>query len=300
MNPPLGRDVAKADYRERESHHQKPLSGHEYRLKLHIQPLPGFPWRGKFTSVEELDAYFQEHKLTCLLCGRRYDQLGNHISQGHQISKDEYKEQFGLPWTYGLMGNVCRKKFSSYLKKRRAAGKIPPTPSKDHIEKLINSVRPKRPLVEAYRNDSRRKVLELHGREEAWSREDYEEFLRRIQSGRTPSEVGRDPDMPSVKEFWKRLKADPDYTKRYERVWKKLPHSVHVRANKLGEKFQKEIVRLRRKRLTLKTIAEILNVKMASVRSTWHKLKKQGKLTRGDLALEHKRRRVHKNTKAEK
>ena len=135
-------------------------------------------------------------------------------------------------------------------------------------------------------------MLELHGRKEAWSRADYEEFLRRIQSGRTPSEVGRDSDMPGVKEFWKRLKADPDYKKRYERIWKKLPHSVHVRANKLGEKFQKEVVRLRRKRLTLDTIAEILGVKTASVRSTWHTLKKQGKLTRSDIALEHKRHRA--------
>ncbi len=284
--------MAKADHKKRESHHHQPITSQGYRLKLHIKPLPGFPRRGKFTSVEELDAYFKEHKLTCLLCGRHYVQLGNHISQGHKISMDEYKEQFGLPWTYGLMGNACRKKFSSYLKKRRAAGKIPPTPSKDHIDKLIKSSRKRRPLVEAYRNDSRCRVLKFHGREKEWSGEDYEEFLRRIQSGRTPSEVGRDPDMPGVREFWKRLKAEPGFRNRYERAWKTLPYSVHVRANKLDENFQRDVVFLRRKGIALGIIAETLGVNMASVRGTWHKLKKQGKLAREDLALERKRRRV--------
>ena len=288
MNPPLGRDVAKADYRERESHHQKPLSRHEYRLKLRIKPLPGFPWRGKFTSVEELGAYFQEHKLTCLLCGRHYDQLGNHISQGHKISMDEYKERYGIPWGYGLAGNDCRKKFSSHIKKLQATGKIRLSPPKSRIKKMIKAQ--KRPPVEAYRNDSRRKLLQLHGKAEAWSGEDYEEFLRRIQSGRTPSEVGRDPDMPRYNEFWKRLKADPDFRERYERTWKKLPYSVHVRACKLGEDFKTDVVFLRRKGLTLGIIAETLGVNMASVRGTWHRLKKQGKLTRSDIALERKRR----------
>lgn len=282
--------MAKRDQKEIKLHDLKPMSGHWYRQKLHIQPQPGFPWQNKFSRLEELKAYFNEDKLTCLLCGRRFSQLGNHISQGHGFPKDQYKEQFGIPWTYGLGGKIFRDILSSQIKERQASGIIPLRPTNDHIMRMINASKTSRPIVEAYKNDSRRKVLELHGRIETWSSEDYNEFLRRIKSGRTPSEVGRDSDMPCYKTFGKHLKTDPSFKKRFDYIWKKLPYSVHVRASKLGEKFQQEIVSMRRQRLTLAAIAEKLGVKTASVRGTWHKLKKQGKLKPKDLALEQKRR----------
>ena len=280
------------DPKEIKQTHLKPMTGHWYKKKLHIQPLPGFPWTGKFHHLNDLKDYFNEDKLTCLLCGRRFGQLGNHISQGHGIPKDQYKDQFGIPWTYGLAGKTCRDKFSAQIKEHQASGRIPLRPSKDHLENLIEASAKRRPLVEAYRNDSKRKVLELHGRTEAWSIDDYDEFLRRIKSGRTPSEVGRDSDMPCYKSFWKHLGTDPDFYRRFNRIWKELPYSVHVRASKLGEKFQRDIIRLRRQRLSLAAIADKLGVKTASVRCTWHKLKKQGKLKHTDIDLEQKR--LHK------
>jgi hypothetical protein len=189
-----------------------------------------------------------------------------------------------------MAGKLFRDRISALINARRASGKILYSPSEDHILSLINAAKKRRPTVEAYNNDSRRKVLELHGRREAWTSDDYSEFLRRIKSGRTPSEVGLDSDMPSYKTFRKHLKADHDFKKQFDLIWQKLPYSVHVRASKLGEKFQNDIVKLRRQRLTLEAIAQKLGVKTASVRCTWHKLKKQGKLKLEDLALEYKRR----------
>jgi len=253
-------------------------SGSWYRQKLHIAPLPGYPWSGKFSQFEELNAYFNADKLTCLLCGRQFNKLGNHISQGHQIPMDEYKERFGIPWTRGLAGKTYREKSSEHIKALRLSGKMAAMPSVEVIEKLKGTIGKRRPFTEAYRNDSRRRLLELNGRTKLWGSADYEEFLLRIESGRTPAEVGRDIDMPGAKAFRKYVRANPDFKRRYEVIWENLPYSVQVRASKLGEKFEQEVVRLRRQRIKLSDIASILGVEASSVRSTFHKLKKKGKL----------------------
>ena len=40
--------------------------------------------------------YNSEGKVICHICGRAFNKLGYHISQCHDMSIDEYKEEFGL------------------------------------------------------------------------------------------------------------------------------------------------------------------------------------------------------------
>ena len=265
-------------------------SGSWYRHKCHIQPLPGYPWNGKFSSFEELKEYFNKDRLTCLLCGRDYGNLGIHISQGHGITMDEYRQQFGIPWTYGLAGKIFRDKSSKHITALRETGKVPYSPSPGHIKKIIKLSQERRPLVEASRNDSCHKLLKLHGRKEKWTQDDFEEYLRRIASGRTPAEVSRDEDMPHRQTFFKYVAFNEKFKKKYEKIWRNLPYSVQVRASKLNEKFERDLIKLRRKGNTLLKIAAILGVEVSAVRQRWHVLKKQGKLTPEDLKLESKRR----------
>jgi DNA-binding NarL/FixJ family response regulator len=268
----------------------KERSGSWYRHKCHIEPLTGFPWNGRFSSFEELKVYFDKDKLTCLLCGREYIGLGNHISVGHEITMDEYKAQFGIPWTYGLAGKGFREQTSRRLTKLRKQGIIPYSPSSEHIKKLKKSLLKRRPAVDASRNDSRNKVLELHGRKEKWQPDDFNEYLRRVASGRTLTEVSCDEDMPHHTTFLKYIAENHHFKKKYEKIWNGLPYSVKVRANKLDEKFEHDLIKLRRKGLALTDIAAKLNVKTAAVRQRWHTLKKKGKLKPFDIALERIRR----------
>ena len=265
-------------------------SGSWYRHKCHIHPLPGFPWDGKFSSFKELKEYFNEDRLTCLLCGRNYGNLGIHISQGHGVTIDEYRQQFGIPWTYGLAGKTFREKLSKHITVLRETGKVPHSPAPGHIKKIIKLSQERRPLVEASRNDSRHKLLKLHGRKEKWTQEDFEEYLRRIASGCTPAEVSRDKDMPRRQTFLKYIAANEKFKKKYKKIWRNLPYSVQVRASKLDEKFERDLIRLRRKGNTLLKIAAALGVTVSAVRQRWHTLKKQGKLTPDDLKLESKTR----------
>lgn len=249
---------------------------------------PGFPWKGKFTEVSELKKYFAQEKLQCLLCGREYGNLGLHITRGHNTSHDDYKASFGIPWSYGLAGSKFKSISSKRFRKMIKQGKIK-KPSKEHIARLHKSHRKTRPAVEAFRNESRRKILEQHGREEKWQIADYEEFIKRIGHGRTPSEVGQDKDMPGKSAFMRFINAHPKLLRQYKKVWETQPHAVHARAGHLTEKFYKQVVRLRRKDKTWPEVAEELNVTVAAARGAWHKWKAEGKLKASDTKHEFKR-----------
>lgn len=55
-----------------------------------------------FETGEEIDAYLGQPRIQCLLCGRRFKSLGGHLAQKHDMSPDDYRERFGIPWTRRL------------------------------------------------------------------------------------------------------------------------------------------------------------------------------------------------------
>jgi hypothetical protein len=224
--------------------------------------------------MKELRNYFDEDKLTCLICGQLCVQLAAHIEPAHGLSADSYKERFGIPWTYGLAGKSFRRGCSLRMKALRRRGRLQATPSRRHIRMLLAAAKNRRPPVEAVSDDSRRKLLAIHGKKEMWTAEDFDEFLRRMALGRTPSEVGSDEDMPGAKWFLRIVKKDAALGRRFRKLWESLPHAVHVRTGKLGEKFKQDIRRLRHRNMTWNEIAAALGVSRNTVRFTWYQLKK--------------------------
>lgn len=252
------------------------------RLKKDIRLVAS---RGKFATMKELEKYFGGNRLTCLLCGKRCVQLASHIRPAHGLSADDYREMFGIPWTYGLAGKSFRLRSSLRIKALRRSGKLPQAPSLHHIRKLLAARRRRRPPAEAVRDDSQHKLLKLHGKKQKWGRQDFEEFLQRVALGRTPAEVGRDKDMPGAKWFHHHLKENAGLASRFRKIWDNLPYAVQVRAAKLGEKFQRDVIRLRRRHLTWIEVSSALGVSPDAARCTWHRLKKRGALATRDLAL---------------
>jgi hypothetical protein len=90
--------------------------------------------------------------------------------------------------------------------------------------------------------------------------------------------------MPGAKWFHHYLKENASLARRFRKVWDNLPYGVQVRAAKLGEKFERDVVRLRRRHLTWGEVATTLGVSADAARCSWHRLKKRGALTKRDLA----------------
>lgn len=55
-----------------------------------------------FRTRQEVNRYFGDETIQCLICGKRFGRLCYHLAAKHAMTADEYKSRFGLPWTRGL------------------------------------------------------------------------------------------------------------------------------------------------------------------------------------------------------
>lgn len=226
----------------------------------------GFPKKMKFSTKEEVEEYFDHDELLCLYCGNTYQSLFNHLRISHDRTPDEYREEFGLPWRIGLAGKAFKNKLRKIMNQQRKDGILPERPSDEHIEKLKKSIRNRRPSTAVAKNSWHRRGLEAHGRKEIWSEKDFNEFLWRIRSGRTITEVGKDDDMPSRELFDEFLRNNAAFRKKFEMAWDKLPFDVQVRGNRLGLRFEKAILAMKERGYTSVEISKRLGVSETTVR----------------------------------
>ncbi|MGE5522367.1 MAG: MucR family transcriptional regulator [Rhodospirillaceae bacterium] len=68
----------------------------------------------KFQTQEELDVYFSQSRLRCLLCGKSFAGLNQHLTRNHQMPAREYKIMFGIPLGYGLLGCEAKAKLITH------------------------------------------------------------------------------------------------------------------------------------------------------------------------------------------
>jgi hypothetical protein len=59
-----------------------------------------------FQHARDIDRYFEGETIVCLLCRLRFRRLARHLASAHEMRVDDYKRQFGLPWTRGLTSAV--------------------------------------------------------------------------------------------------------------------------------------------------------------------------------------------------
>jgi hypothetical protein len=233
-----------------------------------------------FTSMAEIDAYFAQDPLPCLLCGKAYHGLHKHIQMGHKMNLDDYRVEFGIPWTRKLISPSLRAKQAAIMNDQRENGVIPSRPSDEHLAKLPGySLEGRRPLQAVVRKAMSDHALHTHNRTEKLSHKDYEEFLRRIATGRTLTEVGKDSDMMWRETFVAYCRLHPEFNARVEEVLDNLPVNVQLRGQRTGKSFKQLIVFMREVQgKTWPQIASILSIHEANGRSTYHRLKTQGKL----------------------
>jgi predicted transcriptional regulator len=239
-----------------------------------------YPWDGMFQTKAEIDAYLSGDRITCLLCGKPFLVLASHIKAAHNVSVDEYKQRYGIPWKHGLVCATTHKKYSDLTKQKRATGIMPQQPSQEHITRLHRfPPEQKRPIVPATRHAMSQQALRTNGYTEKWQPSDYDEYLRRLGTGRTILEVGKDPDMPANYLFYKYYHAHPEFCQRFEEVWDSVPFHVQIRGQHTGHRFKETLVMFREVlRYTWPQVADAMEVKESTVRTAYHYLKHSGKL----------------------
>src|SRR5690349_274155 len=71
-------------------------------------PASGSP--RKFATMQEVHEYLAGDLIECLICGRHLRFLQHRHLRSHGIDSDQYREMFGIPWTYSLTGTAFRKR----------------------------------------------------------------------------------------------------------------------------------------------------------------------------------------------
>lgn len=242
---------------------------HEKRKQQNHKVLPGFPRQDKLQAREEIEAYFDGDKIQCLLCGRWLKELGNHLRRIHDISPDEYKVRYGLPFSKGLGGESSKAKRREMAYKKMQEGRVP------YVTE--GSLRPKgkyhrkHPDQPFDRERKAQQALKIHNQARKWEKEDYEAVLVQMQrQQRTLTDVCKDEDRPSIVCWNRYCHAHPELKlmERAQAINNILPYSVQARTRKfsMSSQFRQDCQALHQKGLTYEQIGSQLGVSSTAVR----------------------------------
>lgn len=155
-----------------------------------------YPWRGKFRTKTEIDDYLAGNKVQCLICGKLFKALPQHLEKTHDITADDYREQYGLPWRRGLCGIETSKKLSKNMFARRKKGFRPPI--EDAWKKAVRAKkRQDQPFFVKVKADNMKIGSE---KIKKYTEQDYKKVLTKmLKEKKGLNEVCKDAGMPDIR-----------------------------------------------------------------------------------------------------
>jgi hypothetical protein len=229
-------------------------------------PLRGFPWKGKFTSKEDIERYFSNPDgIQCLLCGRVVETLNGHLQMVHGTSHQQYRERYGLPWRRGLVSARLSNRLSQQTTERIRNGSFTPKPdNKAAVAKIRAGGRRKdQPFVSVAKAE---KAKEQSKRNSRYSSQDFENVLSAMLSRKaTLTDVCKDKNLPSRPMVLHYAESNPIFRERLLDTYYALPYAVQARADMFSPQFFEDLKRLRGRGLSAKEIGEELQVSFKTV-----------------------------------
>lgn len=122
----------------------------------------GFPWEGRFATIEEAKVYVSGDRIQCLLCGKVYRALSAHINGIHEVSEAQYKYQFGIPYGIGLVSSETSVKQSDAVVGSARYGSLKERINKVRIDKLAAGGGKFRPVVSSVLNQRINRIREVN------------------------------------------------------------------------------------------------------------------------------------------
>ena len=77
-----------------------------------------------FRTRLAVERYFSGRTIKCLICGRRFRRLSFHLAAKHDVTTDDYKSRFGLPWTRGLTSAPSHANSGWNVKRKAKASRL--------------------------------------------------------------------------------------------------------------------------------------------------------------------------------
>lgn len=170
--------------------------------------LPGFPKSAAFETREQVDQYLCQHRIMCLLCGHSFKALAPHLEKAHDMTVDDYREEYGLPYKRGL---VCAESHDVRSDNARTRWRDEPERYRDYLARAT--------AVQAEHGNPQRNKPHFWKRERTrYTQADYREFMRRVMLGRPLYDIQTDEDMPTLANVYWYMKRDAVFAVEWERV----------------------------------------------------------------------------------
>ena len=195
--------------------------------------LPGYPKNFVFKSYDEYKQYFVGDRIVCLLCGKHYRALGNHLRVSHEVEIEDYKKKYGILWTKSLACNELHEIQSDRAKERIANGELIP---KDIEGRRKQGILARKQIVRRKRN------LPLHAVSSNLNLGEYNIIQKRFNQGvkekkELPKKKDHPPHIKSFIESYakKGVVARNKGKKMSEETKKKMSESAQIRHSLIKE-----------------------------------------------------------------
>lgn len=185
-----------------------------------------------FNNIKDVDDYLSQERITCLICYGNYKDLSLHLVKSHDMTPDEYRSTYGIPWGRTLLCPETIEKrvrvglahYNKYLKPTQKGMTV--DDFREAGKKMIGAER--RPICPAiskmrstlmksvtfagqhHTEESKRKLSESHKGNTAWNK------------GKTG--VYSDEVLASIRRKAKERYKDPAYKKRIADLHRGLPN----------------------------------------------------------------------------
>lgn len=229
--------------------------------------LPRFPWNGKFTTKDEIDQYFSHpDTIQCLLCGRLYKGLNVHLRIAHEISHEEYRSRFGLPWRKGLVSRNVSKGLSSLTTERIKNGSFKPKANnKVAADKIRAGGRRKdQPFLSKIKSEGAKGLCKKNIKH---TRKVYEKVLAVMHKNKIPLQKAcMDKNLPASSRVLGYADSNPEFKKKLMDTYFALPYDVQARTGIFSPQFYKDLKRLKTKGLPNTEIGRQLGISYKTVK----------------------------------
>jgi hypothetical protein len=213
-------------------------------------------------TADEVDHYLSGGSITCMLCGRGFRRLGGHLQAIHQVTEDDYRARYGLPWSRGLTCEPTRDKYRAAAKKRIEDGEM------EHLAKGIpagKNVR-RHPRQPFHTEKTKQRKWLGKGMGASYGAEDFDRILDRVRSGETIRDILGTKGSPASSWFRRWLRENPQDRARLDAILDPMPFSEQHRiAYRIGPRLTEAVRDLRQQGMSDKRIAKELGLSTMTI-----------------------------------